>query len=120
MFVCFAGDTAMQRFEGALASNETLRVLDLSHNCIGPKGALSLATAIKANRGLHTLRLGHNGISDAGLAALLDACKGNTTLEELDLQANNIGAAGITALIAFVKAGGGGLKRLGLRLVGIP
>lgn len=99
----------------ALTTNAALTVLDLSYNCLQPRGATALAAGLKANATLQRLLLAHNGVGDVGAAALLDACKANTRLAELDLGANNIGVAGMTAIGAALKANPGALKRLDLR-----
>jgi hypothetical protein len=89
----------------ALATNATLRTLDLSSNCIGVSGAKALAGALAANGSITELDLADNGVcglygdeSDVtygrryngeGFAALTDALAGNTTMAVLHIERND-------------------------------
>lgn len=91
--------------------NRTLTLLDLSSNCIGPKGARLLSEGVQPNQTLQTLALSSNllvglnernfGTYDAsGLMALCavvfpsEHTGYNTSLTTLDLGMNALGAEG--------------------------
>lgn len=58
----------------ALRDNARLRVLNLSHNRVGPEGVRPwLGSTLRVNRSLLELRLSHNGIGDAKASELLAA-----------------------------------------------
>jgi len=63
---------------GALALCVRLKMLDLSSNRVGDKGALALAGALAPCVQLQSLRLHNNNISNEGAAAVraavLDTC----------------------------------------------
>jgi Ran GTPase-activating protein (RanGAP) involved in mRNA processing and transport len=62
-----------------------LEVLDLSNNCMGPRGGLAIATALRCNRTLKTLSMGSCPLMDEGTSALFDAMRVNRTIERLSL-----------------------------------
>ncbi len=63
--------------------NNSLKVLRLSRNNIGPDGARNLAAALARNCTLTRLVLLHNNIGQAGAAALRTALETNCSLEKL-------------------------------------
>jgi Ran GTPase-activating protein (RanGAP) involved in mRNA processing and transport len=98
----------------ALASNDTLTVLTLSQNPIGPRGAASLAKALAAGggRALRRLDLDDCGITGEHAAAALGAAlaanggggsqgyAGKGQLTSLNLSQNHLGSYGVGALVA--------------------
>ena len=72
-----------------LSPKSCLRLLDISDNGIGPKGAASIAAAMEKLPGLAVLRLRGNCIGDEGAAALSNAVAGSG-LQELDVGHNEV------------------------------
>ncbi|XP_068687320.1 NLR family CARD domain-containing protein 3-like isoform X3 [Montipora foliosa] len=87
----------------AMATNSTVKELDLSFNGIGHSGAAALAKAVEINSTLTQLNLFANGIGDSGAATLAKAVEINSTLTELDLSYNGIGDSGAAALAKAVE-----------------
>lgn len=83
-------DDAFAAFCGGLATNSTLRQLDLRNNQISHKGAEELALALKGNTTLQQLDLRWNNIGLLGGRALVNCLPSNRTLWRLDLAGNNI------------------------------
>ncbi|KAK3263113.1 hypothetical protein CYMTET_28064 [Cymbomonas tetramitiformis] len=95
-----------------LASNRSLKTLDLAGNNIGAHGAKALAAALTPNQqgvfngSLNTLRLMGNNIGREGAKALAVALTPNAegvfngSLKTLDLGCNEIGSQGAKALAA--------------------
>jgi len=75
------GDAGCKNLAGALASNQTLRKLEISLNKIGNDGARALAESPGL---LKKLDLSANLVSDAGAKALAKMLHDNKTLEELE------------------------------------
>uniref|UniRef100_A0A7S3PVQ9 Uncharacterized protein n=1 Tax=Chaetoceros debilis TaxID=122233 RepID=A0A7S3PVQ9_9STRA len=84
------GNDGVQRLAEAIEINKEskIKVLHLSHNKIGDKGAISLAKMIEKNTTIKEMSLNSNRISDKGLRRLLEAVKKNTSIEKLDLRSN--------------------------------
>ena len=130
----------------ALASNNSLTVLDLGGNALAHDGAAALASNLQANSTLTTLYLGGNGIGAPGARAigqliavkpgpplrtlyldgnglrpshLVDIASGlatNATLRALHLNENNFGRTGSAKILRAVR----GNRRCALRkLVGV-
>ena len=69
----------------ALASNASVRELDLSENKIGPEGAAAVAKALASNESVIELNLGGNGIGPDGAAALAKALECNASILTLEM-----------------------------------
>ncbi|ETW02651.1 hypothetical protein H310_06110 [Aphanomyces invadans] len=78
--------------------NRTLKTLYLSGNGVGVGGAARLAGALRSNKSLKTLYLSGNGIGDEGLKHLADMLRVNTSLTALYLGTNSIGSGGMAHL----------------------
>ena len=72
----------------ALANNQTLKELDLSHNKLGDEDAADIAAGLAHNISLKTLNLSWNKIEKVGYIALFDALLINITIKELNLSSN--------------------------------
>src|ERR1700754_4930902 len=79
----------IEAFAEFLKGNPTLKILDLSHNYIGAKGAKALAEFLKDNCTLETLNLLYNFIEGEGAADIAKALEVNSTLTTLNLSSNN-------------------------------
>ncbi len=77
-------------FVPALATNATLRALNLADNDIGDAGACALAQALHTNHTLTTLQLNNNRISAVGARELAAALTGPVPLQSLYLAKNAI------------------------------
>ena len=110
----------MPLLEQVLTNNNTLSVLDVSSNDIGPDGCQHLAdvrnTSLSVlimnsshiggddadnigrmlyhNKSIRSIDLGYNHIEDDGLKRLVEHLKSNTTLKRLDLTSNDITSIG--------------------------
>ncbi|XP_070551747.1 protein NLRC5-like isoform X1 [Ptychodera flava] len=71
-----------------------LSSLDLSHNNMGCKGAMSVSLGIRSMDGLTYLDLSHNNIRDIGAMSLSEGIGSMDGLTHLDLSHNNIGERG--------------------------
>ncbi|KAF0762142.1 hypothetical protein AaE_003345, partial [Aphanomyces astaci] len=78
--------------------NRTLKTLYLSGNGVGVGGAARLSAALRSNHSLKTLYLSGNGIGDEGVKHLADMLRVNTTLTSLYLGTNGIGSGGMAHL----------------------
>jgi Ran GTPase-activating protein (RanGAP) involved in mRNA processing and transport len=83
-----------------LATNTTLKKLNLYRNCLGPVGARSLAAALHINATLKSLDIRMNSIGHEGARSLAAALRNNATLTSLNLDGNDIGAQGARSLAA--------------------
>jgi Leucine Rich repeat len=127
------GDIKAKQIARELATNTSLRELDLSYNYIGGGGAVGLADALAKNKTLKSLDLYDNGIGDdggggAGMEALGRALARNHSLVELDVGSNVLfpsyvrvwsGDAGLASFVAGLKVNKG-LKSLALRKNSVP
>ena len=68
-----------------------LRRVNVSHNNIGPDGALVISTALKSNTTLIYLNISHNPLGSNGVRDILKGVRENSTLEELDMTATLAG-----------------------------
>jgi len=75
----------------ALQVNQVLTTLYLSGNCIGVNGATQIATGLRRNNTLQVLYLSGNGIGEEGARHVAEALKVNTTLKSLYIGTNAIG-----------------------------
>ena len=69
-----------------------MQSLDLQNNAIGDSGALSVAAALRVNRNLRILVLSYNGIGSKGATAIVDALFVPTPHSEWALQVANFQA----------------------------
>lgn len=79
-------DADVMHLARALKTNRTLRVLNISTNIIGDKGAAALAAALLHNRTLVKIDLSCNFITDKGLLHLAKAVNANYPLKEMKLR----------------------------------
>eukprot|EP00798_Chlamydomonas_sp_ICE-L_P031870 gene31870-7078_t len=95
----------------------SLKILDLSRNRIGDRGACALA-AILIGEGanssipLQTLELESNKISDIGSLALCRAAKSALVMSRLNLSHNNLSEASLAALADALRFNTGTLKEV--------
>eukprot|EP00752_Nemacystus_decipiens_P015198 g13533.t1 len=82
----------------ALAEHRSLTRLNLTHNEIGPRGAIQLAGALRSNKSLTELDLRENSLGPTGMKAIADALASNDTMRTLHLQDNSIGDDGVIAM----------------------
>ena len=69
----------------AIASNTSLRRLEIERNGIGVQGGMSLGDAIGRNQTLTRLNLSLNDIAPEGGASLARGLRSNTSLTQLTL-----------------------------------
>ena len=90
------GASALARL---LHNNNSLKVLDVSHNDIGVAGSKALlAQGICTWNDLQVLKISHNSLRAAGSEALAEALLTNNSLQVLDISYNGIRVAGSKAL----------------------
>ena len=77
----------------ALRDNIVLKELVLSNNSVGHVGATALAGALHCNGTLETLELWGNGVRSDGAAQLADALQHNHALRRLGLRENEVGVS---------------------------
>lgn len=75
-----------------LATNPSLRFLDISSNSCYPSGALEIGIALQTNSRLQTLDIGFNRLGDEGLGYICIALTSNHSLTHLDLTLNQASA----------------------------
>lgn len=99
-----------------LATNSTVRMLELLENKITPLGCdfISRVLAPECNSALTILKLDHNDIGSEGIMNLSKGLVMNKTLEELSLTYCNIEADGARAIFDFLIYTKSGLKKLNL------
>lgn len=97
------GVKGMKALAATLAHNTTLRSLNLSNNNIGVKKMKSLATMLEHNTTLRSLNLSNNNIGVKRAKALAAMLEHNATLTSLNLSDNNIGVKGMKALAAILE-----------------
>ncbi|KAJ4459466.1 hypothetical protein PAPYR_4514 [Paratrimastix pyriformis] len=91
------GDQGMEYLAGALRQNNTLRILNLAINVIGPAGIRELALVLMEKCPLAALDLSHNHLQDIGAAKLGEALPRNDGLLDLRIAFNRITGKGCTA-----------------------
>jgi Ran GTPase-activating protein (RanGAP) involved in mRNA processing and transport len=96
-----ADDNADEEDEGERSG---LTRLDLSWNSLGLEGAAGLGIALATNESLRTLRLSHCAIKPNGAICVAEGMRTNCHLTALDLSWNPIGDAGLAALMAALQA----------------
>lgn len=95
---CWLDDASAFPIARSLRTNQTLKVLKLSHNSLGDHTALTLAESLQNNRSLVELRLRGNCIGSSGAVALANVL--GPVLQGLDLWLNPIGHVGVQAVRA--------------------
>jgi len=88
------GDAAAEAVVQALTGSSTLQHLDLDYNAITDNGAAKLAGVLKENRALRVLELHCNKIGCAGAEQLAKALETNPALRTLSLHGNAVGDVG--------------------------
>ncbi|XP_072312467.1 leucine-rich repeat-containing protein 45 [Eucyclogobius newberryi] len=83
-------DEAFSLFCEGLASNSSVKQLDLRNNQINPQGVSELSQALKRNNSLEMLDLRWNNIGLLGGRSLLEAMQKNKSLVQLEMAGNNI------------------------------
>ena len=73
-----------------VTNNQTLKVLDLSHNKLGDEDVAEIAAGLAHNTSLETLDLSWNNIGQEGWNVLFDTIKSNTSIRKLKLNRNNL------------------------------
>ncbi|XP_020773844.1 leucine-rich repeat-containing protein 45 [Boleophthalmus pectinirostris] len=91
-------DEAFSLFCEGLASNSSLKELDLRNNQINPQGASELSQALRRNNSLEMLDLRWNNIGLLGGRSLLEALQKNKCLVQLEMAGNNIPSDMVRAL----------------------
>ncbi|KAK7919512.1 hypothetical protein WMY93_010796 [Mugilogobius chulae] len=81
---------AFSLFCEGLASNSSLKQLDLRNNQINPQGASELSQALRRNSSLEMLDLRWNNIGLLGGRSILEALQKNKSLIQLEMAGNNI------------------------------
>ena len=103
------------KFISALASNTTIRFLNLRSSCCDDTDAAALAAnVLKNNATLQTISLNDNNISDVGAKALAEALMENNSIQKLYLNDNQISDEGAGALAASQNGVGGVLRIISL------
>uniref|UniRef100_A0AAQ5X2E6 Leucine rich repeat containing 45 n=1 Tax=Amphiprion ocellaris TaxID=80972 RepID=A0AAQ5X2E6_AMPOC len=91
-------DEAFSLFCDGLASNTSMKQLDLRNNQINHHGASELALALKRNNTLEVLDLRWNNIGLLGGRSLLEALQKNKSIVQLEMAGNNIPSDTLRAL----------------------
>ncbi|KAJ3039897.1 hypothetical protein HDV00_011680 [Rhizophlyctis rosea] len=92
------GDKGAKLLGDLLKDDVQLEVLNLTSNNIGSEGAGAIAKALHVNDKMHTLHLGSNPLKDEGGMHFAEMLQINTTLNTLHLPHASLSA---TSLIAF-------------------
>lgn len=92
----------VQHVVNALHLNQTLQLLNLSHNAIGDSGANRLADMLTVNKTLEKLYIKSNVIGHGGVAALASVLAVSKTLKNLDISFNAIGDEGATEVASVL------------------
>lgn len=107
-------DNAIERLAAELATNKTIKKLDLDYNKCGVAGAKCLAAALETNTTLEKIYMEGNEVGPQGAAYLAAALEKNQTLNTMNLGHNGIGPTGAAALAASIHASNGSLQWLNL------
>jgi Ran GTPase-activating protein (RanGAP) involved in mRNA processing and transport len=103
----FIDYTQAKQIAEELASNTTLKCLDLSCSNIGDSGASVIAASLQTNESLTALYLERNGIRGVGMAALSQALKQNVSLLELSIGWNTMATGSMASLANALKVNKG-------------
>jgi hypothetical protein len=87
---CGIGDDEAAKVAAFIKVNDTVEVVSLSGNKIGPRGVKAIAEALKRNKKVWYLNLGDNQIGQEGADALIDALSHNVCITKLHVDLNNI------------------------------
>jgi hypothetical protein len=79
-----------------LGLNNSLKVLYLSNNMIGPEGCFYISLGLENNKCLESLYLANNHLGDKGMFNLSRGLIKNCTLKELDYRANLLKSEGLS------------------------
>jgi len=82
------GDNAAIQLGNMLKSSRTIRVINLSGNCISSVGANKIIEGLSMNRGLVKLSLDDNAIDGSSTASICEMLQGDLSLRELGLSFN--------------------------------
>lgn len=107
------GDKEVSIVVNALKTHQTMRNLNLSHNNIGDKGALSLSQLMKSNPKLD-IDLTHNRIGAAGGASFTEAAIA-TGKTKIDLTYNKLGDQGASAIGKALQRKSGAIREIFLK-----
>jgi Ran GTPase-activating protein (RanGAP) involved in mRNA processing and transport len=84
---------------GAIAFNQSLRVLDLSYNAIGSEGGKIIGQSLYENKTMESLNLANNNIDAEACFVMCAATEHNFTLKLLCLDGNPIGEMGAKTIM---------------------
>ncbi|KAJ3372343.1 hypothetical protein HDU91_003953 [Kappamyces sp. JEL0680] len=100
-------DEVLDSIVSALPVGGFLRVLDLSYNEIGNKGAFPLAKFIKDDNLLEVLILKSNNIGGSGMLAICEAMQVNSKINYLDVSSNAVEEEGGMAIASMLQVNNG-------------
>lgn len=81
---------------GGFSSNQFLKLIDLSHNSIGDRGAKTLAKLLASSKCvLEELDISDNMVGEEGGVAFGQALLKNSSLRRLRMSLNNVGDQGM-------------------------
>lgn len=87
-----------------LASNQSLRTLNLGYNRLADDGLAALvASGLERNRWLLHLGLQENNLTCCGVISLAESIANGTRMQRIDLRKNKFQLAGLMALAAALK-----------------
>lgn len=79
-------DRGAVKFAPLLQTNNTLQILALAGNNIGPEAIRTIAESLQSNTTLVELNLEHNPIGNVGISCLLQLLEVNTTIQVIRLR----------------------------------
>ena len=92
---CGIGEEGITALGQALCGNESMRLVNVTGNRIGNKGAISLGAALRQSAGegmgLTSLSIGDGFVSSGGMSEFANCMGVNETLQELRAGGNNFG-----------------------------
>jgi Ran GTPase-activating protein (RanGAP) involved in mRNA processing and transport len=94
----YAGSQGCREISSALATNQTLQVLDLKENSLGDEGCRILCEALESNKCLKQLFLSRNDLGPESGAAIGKLLMKHPALEHLDLSSNSLMGDGTTPI----------------------
>lgn len=98
LFGCQVSESAAKSLANALASHQSLTMLDLGRNKLSALGVEAVCNALIRNSSLKTLGLAGNGMGDSGATAVAHVLRINRSLTEVYLNSNDIQAEGASEL----------------------
>ena len=87
----------------ALATQRSLKLLDIGNNSIGDEGACALAECLKTQTTLCFLVLNFCEVTSVGAVAIAQALETNTALDMLYMKDDDLGSEGGTAFATMLK-----------------